>query len=115
MDCELIITKVNLLSDLIENEESLFRLQLNYTQNQILLLNTVLTILACSIGFGSYLTGAFGMNLDNTKRLQLMENSFLIVFVLSFVCIVATFLLAYYVFRRNGVLPTIVGKRSARI
>ena len=32
------------------------------------------------------------MNLDNTKRLQLMENSFLIVFVLSFVCIVNVFL-----------------------
>lgn len=110
MDNETILKKLDLLLTLIDNEESLFRLQLNYSQNEILILNTILTILACSISFGGYLTGAFGMNLDNTETLQDQKGSFLYVFIITFLCILFTFILSLFYFRRQGILPTFVGK-----
>jgi Mg2+ and Co2+ transporter CorA len=110
MDNETILKKLDLLLTLIDTEESLFRLQLNYSQNEILILNTILTILACSISFGGYLTGAFGMNLDNTDTLQYEKHSFLYVFILSFLCILSTFLFSLFYFRARGILPTFVGK-----
>jgi Mg2+ and Co2+ transporter CorA len=110
MDNETILKKLDLLLTLIDNEESLFRLQLNYSQNEILILNTILTILACSISFGGYLTGAFGMNLDNTETLQEMKNSFLYVFICSFLCILFSFVFSLFYYRSHGILPTFVGK-----
>mmetsp|Transcript_22480 Transcript_22480/g.32815 ORF Transcript_22480/g.32815 Transcript_22480/m.32815 type:complete len:644 (-) Transcript_22480:212-2143(-) len=112
MDCEAILSQLDVLFKLIDNEESLFRLQLNYSQNEILILNTVLTILACAIGFGSYLTGAFGMNLDNTVTLQEKKHSFVVVLVSTFMAIVVTFSIPYVYFKVKGVLPRIAGKRG---
>jgi Mg2+ and Co2+ transporter CorA len=112
MDNETILKKLDLLLTLIDNEESLFRLQLNYSQNEILILNTILTILACSISFGGYLTGAFGMNLDNTDTLQYEKNSFLYVCCFSFLTILSTFILSLLYFRQKGILPTFVGRGS---
>ena len=109
LDNETIQRKLELLVSHIDNEESLFRLQLNYSQNEILILNTILTILACSISFGGYLTGAFGMNLDNTETIQTKEHSFVYVFVATFCCIFMTFLISLLYFRRKGILPTFIG------
>jgi ABC-type multidrug transport system fused ATPase/permease subunit len=110
MDNETILKKLDLLLTLIDNEESLFRLQLNYSQNEILILNTILTILACSISFGGYLTGAFGMNLDNTVTLQEERHSFVYVCCFSLMTIVSTFILSLIYFRHKGILPTFVGR-----
>lgn len=114
MDGDSILMKVELLNDLMDNEESVFKLQLNYTQNEILLLNTTLTILSCAVGFGGFITGGFGMNLDNTKYLQNMNHSFLIVFTLAFAAIVACFMSAYNFFKWSGILPEIAGKNRRR-
>jgi Mg2+ and Co2+ transporter CorA len=114
MDSESILKQLSLLLSLIDNEESLFRLQLNYSQNEILILNTILTILACSISFGGYLTGAFGMNLDNAETLQPEKHSFVIVFILTFVCVVISFGLSLSYFRMKGILPTFVGMNNRR-
>lgn len=112
LDNETIQRKLELLVSHIDNEESLFRLQLNYSQNEILILNTILTILACSISFGGYITGAFGMNLDNTETLQYKEHSFYYIFAASFCCICITFLVSLFYFRTKGILPTFVGIRD---
>ncbi len=114
MDGDSILMKVQLLNDLMENEESVFKLQLNYTQNEILLLNTTLTILSCAIGFGGFITGGFGMNLDNTQHLQNVNNSFLIVFTLALAAIIGCFLSAYNFFKWSGILPEIVGKKRRK-
>jgi Mg2+ and Co2+ transporter CorA len=111
-DCEALLDKLEMLSELVEHEESLFRLQLNYSQNEILILNTGLTILSCSIGLGAFLTGAFGMNLDNTITLQDKEYSFPIVVVSSLVAMTLSFLLTFGYYQSKGVLPRIVGSEK---
>lgn len=112
LDHEAIAKKMKFLSTLIENEESLFQLALNYSQNEILILNTAMTILACAIGFSGYITGGFGMNLDNTKDLQSTKHSFAIVFACSFLGLVVIFWVTYRTFIWKGILPEIVGKKS---
>ena len=96
----------------LDTEESSLKLQLNHSQIQTQILNTITTILACSIGFGSYFTGVFGMNLDNTKSIQNQTGSFPIVFVGSFMVIIISFVLTYKHFYQNGVLPTTLGLSS---
>lgn len=112
VDGEYIISKLNHLLELVQGEEEIFRLQLAFAQNRILLLNTVLTILACAIGFGSYLAGVFGMNLDNSEYLVTMKNSFAYVFGFSFLLIISTFLSAYLFFQKEGIIPRIIGKND---
>lgn len=108
-DLESLIDKLEMLSELVEHEESLFRLQLNYSQNEILILNTGLTILSCAIGLGAFLTGAFGMNLDNTVTLQEKKYSFPIVMFCSVLAMVLSFLVTFGYYQGKGVLPRIVG------
>ncbi len=110
VDCEAILTKMDFLRDLIFNEESLFQLTLNYSQNEILILNTVMTMLTCSVGFGAYITGVFGMNLDQTSYLQPKQNSFLVVSIASFALLSILFFIAKKYFTYKGVLPEVVGK-----
>jgi Mg2+ and Co2+ transporter CorA len=114
LDSESLVDNLDLLTTLIENEESRFRLQLNYSQNEILILNTVLTVLSCCIAFGGYLTGAFGMNLDNTNTLQPKQYSFPVVFASTFAVIVVGFFSSLYHFRRSGVLPEIARVKNPR-
>lgn len=42
--------------------------RLNVSQNELLVANTVVTVLATSIGFGGYVAGIFGMNLDQVCK-----------------------------------------------
>lgn len=114
MDAESVLSKVDQLLKHVHNEESQFRLQLNFTQNQILLLNTVLTIFACAVAFGSYFTGIFGMNLDNTSYFEDQSHSFVIVFGGTFTLIFALFYTTLWYFTSRGVLPVIAGRRAAR-
>jgi hypothetical protein len=44
----------------MDGAEELVMLRLDMTRNELLTLNTFLTILACSISFGAYFTGVFG-------------------------------------------------------
>lgn len=114
MDAESVLSKVDQLLKHVQNEESQFRLQLNFSQNQILLLNTVLTIFACSVAFGSYFTGIFGMNLDNSRYFEKQSYSFVVVFGGTFFLIFAVFYSTLRYFTWRGVLPVIAGRRAAR-
>lgn len=76
------------------------------SRNDLLIATTALEVLACSIGFGAYITGAFGMNLDNTITLQGRQYSFMVVTVSSFIAIVMVFCIALSYLQRNGILPT---------
>jgi Mg2+ and Co2+ transporter CorA len=114
MDAESVLSKVDQLLKHVQNEESQFRLQLNFSQNQILLLNTVLTIFACSVALGSYFTGIFGMNLDNSKYFEKQSYSFVAVFGSTFLLIFVMFRVTLVYFTSRGILPVIASSRGAR-
>lgn len=76
--------------------------------------NTVLSILGCAIGFGAYITGAFGMNLDQVYYLVPAHNSFVIVTCCSFAAIVLIFVCVYVYFARLGVFPSRLSQINAK-
>ena len=62
--------------------------------------------MACAIGFGGYISGIFGMNLDNTEFIQPKAGSFLAVAFSSFAFIVLSVAITIAYLRFTGVLPT---------
>ena len=65
----------------------------------------MLAILACCFGLGAFVTGIFGMNLDNTGKLQSTKNVFYIVIATSFGGMFMMFVGLITVFRHNGMFP----------
>jgi magnesium transporter len=105
IDINAICSKISLLKTNIHNAEEMVSLRLDTSRNELLIANTALTVLSCGIGFGAYVSGVFGMNLDQTKYLQPRANSFLIVAVLSFVGVVLVFFIGYGYLKMAGILP----------
>ncbi|GLD92951.1 hypothetical protein PINS_up001543 [Pythium insidiosum] len=58
-------TKASLLQYRIQNTESLVMIQLDSVRNYLLGVDLVFSLVAISISIGTYVTGAFGMNLDS--------------------------------------------------
>lgn len=67
--------------------------------------NTVLAILSICCGLGAYVTGVFGMNLDNTGKLQRTPHVFHIVIATSFGGMMLLFCGFVVYFRTNGMFP----------
>jgi Mg2+ and Co2+ transporter CorA len=88
-------------------------LRLDISRNENLIANTALAVLSCSIAFGAYITGIFGMNLDQTIYLQPKKGSFVGVTVASFAVIVVIFVVVYGYFRHTGVIPRRTGFSTA--
>jgi len=80
-------------------------LRLDTSRNELLIANTVLAILACCFGLGAYVSGIFGMNLDNTGKLQETKGVFNIVIAASTGAMILLFLGMVVVFKRNGMFP----------
>lgn len=76
MDYNLIQSKLEKLQIEIQSAEELVSLRLDTSRNELLIVNTQMAVLACCIGFAAFITGAFGMNLDNTIYLQYVPNLF---------------------------------------
>jgi magnesium transporter len=105
IDINAICSKISLLKTNIHNAEEMVSLRLDTSRNELLIANTALTVLSCGIGFGAYISGVFGMNLDQTKYLQPRENSFLIGTILSFIGGVLVFIFGYGYLKMAGILP----------
>lgn len=81
-------------------------LRLDTSRNELLVASTVLSVVACAVGVGSFITGAFGMNLDNVDTLQPISGLF---YTVCIVCLALIGMLSAVVivfFRRHGILPT---------
>ena len=58
-------------------------------QNELLIANTCVTVLAAAIAFSGYITGLFGMNLDNTAYIQVRNFDLMKLFMcLLFIIII---------------------------
>jgi hypothetical protein len=98
-------SKIEYLRNQIQSAQELVLLRLDTSRNELLIANTALAVLACSIAFGGYIAGIFGMNLDNTIYLQNVDNSFVIVTMCSFGVIVILFFLIMHYFSWSGIFP----------
>ena len=67
--------------------------------------NTILAILSCAIGFGAFVTGAFGMNLDQAVYLLPWHGGFVIIVVASVVAMIMIFVCIFLYFTYLGVFP----------
>ena len=93
----------------VEDGEELQGLNL---QTRVLVANTMITVLGTAIGFSGYITGGFGMNLNNNYGGTDLEGgiifppgSFTSVFVCTFIMIFVLTKAAMFMLRRSGILP----------
>lgn len=73
-------------------------------RNKVLVANIMLTIVSANITFGAYITGIFGMNLDNTITIQPINGVFEVVFMGTFVLMIVASIFVYYYFVYQGVI-----------
>jgi hypothetical protein len=83
-------------------------LKLDTSRNELLMANTTLTIATVAIGFSAYVTGVFGMNLDQTITIQGVYGVFEAVFTITFALIFVVTGLIWYYYKRTGVLPSTI-------
>ena len=88
-------------------------LKLDTSRNELLIANTTLTIATVAIGFSAYVTGVYGMNLDQTTTIQNTYGIFEAVFTVTFALIFVVTGLIWYYYKRTGVLPSTIKLRYA--
>ena len=79
--------------------------RLNTAQNVLLFTDSFLLILICTIGLGTFSTGLFGMNLDNTDKLQERRMSFVAVNLLALAMMAAIYWGILHYMKWREVLP----------
>ena len=75
-------------NDALDNAVKQVSMKLDHTKNEILKINTILTIVSTGLTFGGYIAGVFGMNLDNCEYLQPMKGVFTTVCVVTSVVMI---------------------------
>ncbi len=98
-----------MMNELQFNEKSL-ELRLETSRNELTLINTYFTITSAFFGFGGFIAGIFGMNLDNSTTsepglVQSKKGSFIVVSVISAACIVVGITTTYYYLRYKNIIP----------
>lgn len=106
------IKELKLDSDIqtLKTKEDYFLFSIEMNRNQLLVETTKLTVISVMTGFGGYLAGIFGMNLDNSTTdepglVQQYSGGFVVVFVVSFVVMLAGYYAVHNRLTRNGILP----------
>jgi Mg2+ and Co2+ transporter CorA len=79
-------------------------LRLDISRNKVLVANIALSICSVNITFGAYITGIFGMNLDNTASIQPVQGVFATVWVGTFVLMIISTVSVYYYLVWTGVI-----------
>ena len=105
LDYTVLITKTDDLLQLLQNAEDMVSMRLDTSQNELLVVNTVVILLGACISFGSYMAGLFGQNLDNVTFLQPKTGSFALITICIVALCVLTFTLSVAYYNRNGLLP----------
>jgi Mg2+ and Co2+ transporter CorA len=101
-----LLFKMNGLNDKIEHEEEYAILKLSLIHNQLMMINMIISILTCVIGFCAYVTGLFGMNLDNVQYIQPVPGVFNGVLISTIVFIPIVTFLVIWILKQNELIPT---------
>ncbi len=80
-------------------------LRLDASRNQLLVATTIISIISSTIAFAGFVTGAFGMNLDNSAKFEAMDGFFaaVVTICLLFIVICSTVIIVY--FEDEGWIP----------
>lgn len=100
-----LLSEVELLSEKIKHSEEFALFRLSSVRNQLMIVNTVLSILTSVIGFCAYITGLFGMNLDNVIYLQPIHGMFTGVLVSTLVLIPITTIAILTILNKYNYVP----------
>jgi len=111
-DYDNLSTKLKFLRARLQNAEDLVSLRLDISRNQLLVANTAFSLLACCISVGAYITGIFGMNLDNTATILPQTGSFAMVWSGSTAAIVLMFVVVYWYLIWKGIIPQSISLRT---
>lgn len=108
VDCNNQDAKLSNLLTRMQNAEQLMALKLDTARNQILVTNMSLQVASVLIAFGAYVSGIFGMNLDNTVTIMPVYGVFSIVWVSTLAIIIVGNLAIMYYYERTGVIPATI-------
>jgi hypothetical protein len=89
-------------------------LRLDTSRNELLVANTAFALLACCVGFGGYIGGIFGMNLDQTIWLQEVDGVFIGVLVGSFWSMILLFCAIFGSLHYYGIIPKRVVYKTSK-
>lgn len=89
----------------LENAEVSVGIRLDASRNELLVASTIISIISCTISFGGFVTGAFGMNLDNTAQFEVIDGMFDSVVALCVVFIIVASSSVILFFEFKGWLP----------
>lgn len=105
IDLNALCSQIGIMKSHMQNAEDSVLLRLDTSRNELLIANTALTLISVGVGFGAYVAGVFGMNLDQTIYLEPKKNSFVIITVLSLVGVCLVYLLGYGYLKMAGIIP----------
>ena len=100
IDCYSLQANVDELRGDIRNAEELVKLRLDISRNRLLLANTIISLLGTNFALAAFLTGIFGMNLDNQGL-----NMFTIISVAIVALLVVLIVTSLICLKRSGALP----------
>lgn len=86
----------------MDNAEDLVTLKLDIARNELLTANTTLAVAAVGVGFSAYITGIFGMNLDNTETIQQTKGLFAGIVVMTSLLMVLSIVVVIAYYRSQG-------------
>lgn len=109
-----LLRRVRSLDARLAEVEASVLLRLDISRNELLVASTVLSVVAVTIGFAGFVTGAFGMNLDNSEELAAVKGLFGGVFGACLLLIVGLTAAILQYFRAKGILPTHTSRRWAQ-
>ena len=106
LDFYLLESTYEVLREMVSSSEDSVLMKLDIVRNKLLLANTLISIVAVNFAFGSFISGIFGMNLDNTQTIQPIKNSFEIVAITTILAIAIGIILSILLLCLNGTLPS---------
>lgn len=114
-DFQALAQRIRGLDQRVSDVEDMVSLRLDISRNELLVASTVLSVFACTIGFAGFITGAFGMNLDNSEELSAIRGLFGGVFGGCILIIIVSTVSVLQYFRAKGILPTHTSVRWANV
>jgi len=106
-------TKLVYLKTQMQNAEELVMLRLDTSRNQLLIADNVISIVSCSLGFGSFIGAIFGMNFDS--EIWSDRTAFSSVTVMTVIGMIVGAVGTIIYFQKTGILPSsqtkVMGRR----
>jgi Mg2+ and Co2+ transporter CorA len=90
----------------LKSAEQSVNLRLDTSRNQLLVVTTALSVFSLSVAFSGYITGVFGMNLDNTIYIQPVRGCFMGIFLSSLFSILLLSTAIIYLLQKYEILPS---------